>query len=83
MMEAHLIEFHIAESGQRHYLLNPTEAVEMMQQHNAPGVWIYADGQMIQADLVNENNLSTTIYVHILPGLVGGTILSPQVGEEE
>ena len=84
-MTEHLIDFAIAESGQRFYRLNPIEAVEMIQKHSAPGVWIYVDNQLVESDWDgwDEATLSTISSVRILPGLVGGVTLSPQAGEEE
>ncbi len=70
MSEEHLIQVLIAEAGQRYYQLNPQETLEKIQQNS--GAWIYADNQLIQADQVNEDNLSTVSSVRILPGLVGG-----------
>ena len=72
MSEEHLIEVWVAETGPRHYQLNPQEALEKIREESSPGTWIYADNQLIQADQVNEDNLSTVSSVRILPGLVGG-----------
>jgi hypothetical protein len=51
-------------------MLSPADTVETIQQNS--GAWVYADNQLIQADQVNEDNLSTVSSVRILPGLVGG-----------
>ena len=70
--EEHQITVQIADiHGFSQYMLNPAETTEMLQ-NLGEGTWIYADNQMIQADQVNEDNLSTTSTVRILPALVGG-----------
>ena len=85
MMTEHLIDFAIAESGQRFYRLNPKEAVEMIQKHSVSGNWIYADNQLVESDWDgwDEATLSTISCVRILPALVGGPTYSPHKGEEE
>ncbi len=50
--------------------LNPAETVEKIQENSSS--WIYADNRKIEADQVDEANLSTVSSVRILPGLVGG-----------
>ena len=72
MSEQHLIDVIVAETWPRYYQLNPQEALEKIREKSSPGTWIYADNQLIQADQVNEDNLSTVSSVRILPGLVGG-----------
>jgi hypothetical protein len=57
-------------NGHTTMMLNPSQAVETIQQNS--GAWVYADNQLIQADQVNEDNLSTVSQVRILPALVGG-----------
>ncbi len=67
----HMITVQLADkTGHSQMLLNPAQTVETIQ--NNSGAWIYADNQLIQADQVNEENLSTVSSVRILPGLVGG-----------
>ena len=67
----HTIKVQLADkTGHTQMLLSPAETVETIQQNS--GNWIYADNQLIQADQVNEDNLSTVASVRILPGLVGG-----------
>ena len=83
MIEEHLIQVHIAETGPRHYQLNPQDVLELIREKSSPGAWIYADDQLIQAEQVNEENLSTVSSVRILPALVGGLTMSPHVGDEE
>ena len=81
-MEEHTITIQVAdEYGFTQYMLNPTETMEML--HNLEEDWIYADNQLVQADQVDEANLSTVSIVRILPALVGGSTYSPQEGEEE
>ena len=57
-------------TGHSQMMLSPADTVETIQQNS--GAWIYADNQLIQANQVNEENLSTVSSVRILPGLVGG-----------
>ena len=67
----HTIKVQLADkTGHTQVLLSPAETVETIQQNS--GNWIYADNQLIQADQVNEDNLSTVSSVRIMPGLVGG-----------
>ena len=82
MMEEHTISIQIADKhGFTQYMLNPAETMEML--HNLDEGWIYADNQLVQADQVDEANLSTVSKVKILPALVGGSTYSPHGGEEE
>ena len=67
----HIITVQLADkNGHTQMMLTPSQTVETVQQNSA--AWIYADNQLIQADQVNEDNLSTVSSVRILPGLVGG-----------
>ena len=67
----HMITVQLADkTGHTQMLLSPADTVETIQQNS--GAWVYADNQLIQADQVNEDNLSTVSSVRILPGLVGG-----------
>ena len=67
----HMITVQLADkTGHTQMTLSPAETVETIQQNS--GAWVYADNQLIQADQVNEDNLSTVSSVRILPGLVGG-----------
>ena len=83
MMEEYTITVKVADKhGFTQYMLNPAETLEMLQ--NSPSSsWIYADNQLVQADQVDEANLSTVSKVKILPALVGGSTYSPHGGEEE
>ena len=84
MSEEHLIQVHIAETGPRHYQLNPQDALEKIREKSSPRCWIYVDNQLItSADQVNVDDLSQVSTIRILAALVGGRTLSPQVGEEE
>ena len=71
-MEEYTITVKVADKhGFTRYMLNPAETLEMLQ--NLPSSsWIYADNHLIQADQVDEANLSTLSKVKILPALVGG-----------
>ena len=67
----HMITVQLADkTGHTQMTLSPADTVETIQQNS--GAWVYADNQLIQADQVNEENLSTVSSVRILPGLVGG-----------
>ena len=67
----HMITVQLADkTGHTQMMLSPADTVETIQQNS--GAWIYADNQLIQANQVNEENLSTVSSVRILPGLVGG-----------
>ena len=67
----HMITVQLADkTGHTQMTLSPADTVETIQQNS--GAWVYADNQLIQADQVNEDNLSTVSSVRILPGLVGG-----------
>ena len=69
---SHMIKVQLADkSGHSTMLMSPTETVEAIQQQNSSS-WIYADNQLVQADQMDEANLSTVSSVRILPGLVGG-----------
>ena len=71
-MEEYTITVKVADKhGFTRYMLNPAETLEMLQNLHSSS-WIYADNQLVQADQVNEDNLSTVSSVRILPGLVGG-----------
>ena len=52
-------------------LLQPTEAVAQMQQLD-PDMWVFADGEMVPANQINEERLSTVSTLEALPGLIGG-----------
>ncbi len=67
----HMITVQLADkTGHTQMTLSPADTVATIQQNS--GAWVYADNQLIQADQVNEDNLSTVSSVRILPGLVGG-----------
>ena len=67
----HMIKVQLADkTGHSQMMLSPADTVETIQQNS--GAWIYADNKLIQAEQVNEENLSTVSSVRILPGLVGG-----------
>ena len=67
----HVITVQLADkNGHSEMQMSPAETVETIQ--NNSGAWVYADNQLIQANQVNEENLSTVSQVRILPGLVGG-----------
>ena len=83
MSEEHLIEVLIAETWPRHYQLNPQEALGKIREKSSPGTWIYADNFLIDPEKVNGDDLSQVSTIRILAALVGGSTLSPQVGEEE
>tara|TARA_B100000686_G_scaffold311125_1_gene354477 strand:+ start:249 stop:464 length:216 start_codon:yes stop_codon:yes gene_type:complete len=69
----HMITVQLADTtGHTTMMLSPADTVEAIQQNSGGGAWIYADNQLIQANQVNEENLSTVSSVRILPGLVGG-----------
>ena len=69
----HMITVQLADkTGHTQMMLSPADTVEAIQQNSGAGAWVYADNQLIQADQVNEDNLSTVSSVRILPGLVGG-----------
>ena len=79
---SHMIKVQLADkSGHAQEMMSPAETVETIQQNSSS--WIYADNQLVQADQVDEANLSTVSIVRILPALVGGSTYSPQEGEEE
>ena len=82
MMEGHKIKIQIADiHGFTQYMLNPAETMEML--HNLDEGWIYADNQLVQADQVDEANITRVSSVRILPALVNGPAYSPHGGEEE
>ena len=67
----HSIKVQLADkSGHSTMLMSPAETAETIQQNSSS--WIYADNQLVQADQMDEANLSTVSSVRILPGLVGG-----------
>ena len=67
----HMISVQLADkTGHTQMTLSPADTVETIQQNE--GAWIYADNQLIQANQVNEENLSTVSSVRILPGHDGG-----------
>ena len=79
---SHKIKVQLADkSGHSQTLMSPAETVETIQQNSSS--WVYADNQLVQADQVDEANLSTVSKVKILPALVGGSTYSPHGGEEE
>ena len=68
----HVITVQLADkNGHSEMQMSPAQTVETIQQQDS-GAWVYADNQLIQANQVNEENLSTVSQVRILPGLVGG-----------
>ena len=67
----HMIKVQLADkTGHTQMMLSPSQTVETIQ--NNSGAWVYADNRLVQADQVDEANLSTVSSVRILPGLVGG-----------
>ena len=67
----HKIKVQIADkTGQTDLVLSPAETVEAIQQNSSS--WVFADNRMVQANQMDEANLSTVSKVRILPGLVGG-----------
>ncbi len=67
----HMIKVQLADkTGHTQMMLSPAQTVETIQ--NNSGAWVYADNRLVQADQVDEANLSTVSSVRILPGLVGG-----------
>ena len=67
----HMITVQLADkTGHTQMMLSPAQTVETIQ--NNSGAWVYADNRLVQADQVDEANLSTVSSVRILPGLVGG-----------
>ena len=67
----HTIKVQLADkSGHTQMVMSPAETVATIQQNSSS--WIYADNQLVQADQVDEANLSTVSSVRIVSGLVGG-----------
>jgi hypothetical protein len=72
--------------GQRDFHLTKQECLELIQQR---GLWVFnAENIMIGSrqmgyGAVFQNWESLGEYLQMFPALVGGTTLSPQVGEEE
>jgi hypothetical protein len=67
----HMIKVQLADkTGHTQMMLSPAQTVETIQ--NNSGAWVYADNRLVQADQVDEANLSTVSSVRILPALVGG-----------
>jgi hypothetical protein len=60
-----------SDEGDTQMLLEPTEAVAQMQQLD-PDMWVFADGEMVPANQINEERLSTVSTLEALPGLIGG-----------
>ncbi len=50
---------------------NPAEVLEYIQSHRYDNSWVFADGQRVDPNQVDEANLSTVSSVHIVPGLIG------------
>ena len=67
----HMIKVQLADkTGHTQMMLSPAQTVETIQ--NNSGAWVYADNRLVQADQVDEANLSTVSSVRILPALGGG-----------
>jgi len=67
----HKITVQLADmNGHSELLMTPAETVAIIQQNTSS--WVFADNQMVQADQMNEENLSSVVNVRILPRLVGG-----------
>jgi hypothetical protein len=67
----HVISVQFADkSGQQNLLLSPAETAELIQENASS--WAYVDSTLVQANQIDETNLSTVSSVRILPGLVGG-----------
>jgi hypothetical protein len=67
----HLIKVQLADKdGHTELMLSPAETVETLQQNSSQ--WVFADGHMVNANQIDEANLSTVSTVRVLPGLVGG-----------
>tara|TARA_A100001037_G_scaffold13876_1_gene12759 strand:- start:187 stop:405 length:219 start_codon:yes stop_codon:yes gene_type:complete len=68
----HMIKVQIADkTGHTEMMLkSPADTAELIQQNSS--AWVYADNLLVQPSQMNEENLSTTSSVRILPGLVGG-----------
>ena len=67
----HMIKVQLADkTGHTQMMLSPAQTVETIQ--NNSGAWVYADNRLVQADQVDEANLSTVSSVRILPALVVG-----------
>ena len=59
------------ENGHTELMMSPAETAEVIQE-NSVGAWIFADNAMVNADQMDEANLSTVSSVRIVPSLVGG-----------
>lgn len=72
MSEEHRIKIVMAtKNGTDEVWLTSTETVALIQQQESD-MWVFADGEMVPADHINEARFSTVTSVNILPGLVGG-----------
>ena len=58
-------------NGHTQLMMSPAETAEVIQE-NSVGAWIFADNAMVNADQLDEANLSTVSSVRIVPSLVGG-----------
>ena len=59
------------ENGHTELMMSPAETAEVIQENSA-GAWIFADNAMVNADQLDEANLSSVSSVRIVPSLVGG-----------
>ena len=59
------------ENGHTQLMMSPAETAEVIQE-NSVGAWIFADNAMVNADQLDEANLSSVSSVRIVPSLVGG-----------
>ena len=59
------------ENGHTELMMSPAETAEVIQE-NSVGAWIFADNAMVNADQLDEANLSSVSSVRIVPSLVGG-----------
>ncbi|MDE0708096.1 MAG: hypothetical protein OSB33_04015 [Candidatus Poseidoniales archaeon] len=68
----HVIKVQIADkTGHTQELdMSPAEAVEAIQENSSS--WIYVDNNLVQANQIDEANLSTASTLRVLPGLIGG-----------
>ena len=68
----HVIKVQIADkTGHTQELeMSPAEAVEAIQENSSS--WMYVDNSLVQANQIDEANLSTASTLRMLPGLIGG-----------
>ena len=68
----HVIKVQIADkTGHTQELeMSPAEAVEAIHENSSS--WMYVDNSLVQANQIDEANLSTASTLRMLPGLIGG-----------